>query len=318
MAGVKTLANYFFKFFNRTLRKVAPAQFSTRHIVAAVGPPLLGGVPRSELFEFVTSVCVEDAPASEMHNYASQDFERFLRTVGLLEGLNGNCLELGANPYFTTLLIKEFTDLALTTANYFGDDQPPTGTQTVQFKDIVTKQDQCITLEYDHFNVEDVVFPYESESFDVVVFAEIIEHLLKDPCAVLREIKRVLKPEGHLILTTPNVARLENVAKLLSGANIYDPYSGYGPYGRHNREYNQHELHQLLTFEGFEPEIMYSADVHKNRADNYWSLPELEQLLCHRADGLGQYLFTRSKVKFDSPNKRPSWLYRSYAEDGLD
>jgi len=139
-----------------------------------------------------------------------------------------------------------------------------------------------------------------------------------DPCAVLREIRRVLKVDGHLILTTPNVARLENVAKLLSGANIYDPYSGYGAYGRHNREFNQHELHMLLTHEGFEPEVMYSADVHEHMAGSYWNETELERLLVHRQEGLGQYLFTRSKVKAPSPAKRPSWLYRSYPEGQLD
>ena len=42
---------------------------------------------------------------------------------------------------------------------------------------------------------------------------------------------RVLKPLGAMILTNPNVVRLENVAKLMSGANVYDAYSGYGPYG---------------------------------------------------------------------------------------
>lgn len=286
--------------------------------VAAPPLPLLSGGSREKLFNFVTSICVEDAPASEMYSYASQDFERFLRTVGLLDGLTGRCLELGANPYFTTLLIKNYTPLEPTVANYFNDAFGTTGTQTVRFRNPETADNELVSLDFEHFNVEEANFPYESDSFDVVIFAEIIEHLLMDPCAVLREIRRVLKVDGHLILTTPNVARLENVAKLLSGANIYDPYSGYGAYGRHNREFNQHELHMLLTHEGFEPEVMYSADVHEHMAGSYWNETELERLLVHRQEGLGQYLFTRSKVKAPSPAKRPSWLYRSYPEGQLD
>ena len=280
--------------------------------------PLLGDASKNQLFDFVTSICVQDAPAKEMYDYASQDFERFLRTVGLLDGLTGRCLELGGNPYFTTLLIQKYTKLEPTVANYFDDSFGSEGTQAVQYTDPETSERKRITIDFAHFNVEEADFPYDSGSFDVVIFAEIIEHLLMDPCAVLREIRRVLKPGGHLILTTPNVARLENVARLLSGANIYDPYSGYGAYGRHNREYNQHELYMLLTHEGFEPEIMYSADVHDNLASNYWDPTELESLLTHRKEGLGQYLFSRSKVKSVAPEKRPRWLYRSYPEDELD
>ena len=41
-------------------------------------------------------------------------------------------------------------------------------------------------------------------SLDAVVLADVIEHLT-DPCATLREIHRVLKPGGRLLLLTPDV-----------------------------------------------------------------------------------------------------------------
>lgn len=44
--------------------------------------------------------------------------------------------------------------------------------------------------------------PFEAESFDVVVSCEVIEHLRK-PERMLNEAKRVLKPGGKFILTTP-------------------------------------------------------------------------------------------------------------------
>jgi hypothetical protein len=59
------------------------------------------------------------------------------------------------------------------------------------------------------------------------------------------------------------VSRLENVAKMIAGANIYDPYSGCRPYGRHNREYNKHELYLLLNYLGFTIDAMFTADVHE-------------------------------------------------------
>ena len=111
--------------------------------------------------------------------------------------------------------------------------------------------------DYDDYCFEEQLFEEE-----LIFQLNTIEHL-ENPWHFLREVSRVLKDGGKLILTTPNVNRLENVSKMLAGANIYDPFSGYGPYGRHNREYNKHELFLLLSHVGFEIEIMFSSDVFK-------------------------------------------------------
>lgn len=63
-------------------------------------------------------------------------------------------------------------------------------------------------------------FPFESNFFDTVVAGEIIEHIL-DTNFFIDEIKRVLKPDGELIITTPNVASLARRIMLLLGMNPY-------------------------------------------------------------------------------------------------
>ncbi|MEO1465257.1 MAG: class I SAM-dependent methyltransferase [Cyanobacteria bacterium J06633_1] len=45
--------------------------------------------------------------------------------------------------------------------------------------------------------------PFADESFDVVLNADVIEHLDR-PAAALQEMARVLKPKGRLLLSTPN------------------------------------------------------------------------------------------------------------------
>ena len=45
--------------------------------------------------------------------------------------------------------------------------------------------------------------PFSERTFKAVVLGEVLEHLL-DPLAVLPEVRRVLKVDGSLIITTPN------------------------------------------------------------------------------------------------------------------
>ena len=59
--------------------------------------------------------------------------------------------------------------------------------------------------------------PYLDESFDLIVLTEVIEHL-ENHRAALGEAARVLRPDGHLILTTPNIMRLDSrLGFMLSG-----------------------------------------------------------------------------------------------------
>lgn len=51
--------------------------------------------------------------------------------------------------------------------------------------------------------------PYDAESFDLVVLSEVIEHL-ESFMPIIREVGRVLRPGGHFVMSTPNVARLHS------------------------------------------------------------------------------------------------------------
>jgi SAM-dependent methyltransferase len=283
--------------------------------------PLPPGTTEEELRNFLASVHVDPGPRDELATYCHHDFRRFVYTYGLARDLSGVALELGANPYFTTMLLREFTSLDLRLANYFSESfrvQGGRGAEDVVFSDFFSGLERRITLDFCHFNIETERFPFADGSLDVVLFCESLEHLLMDPVAVLREIKRVLRPSGALILTTPNVNRLENVTRMLAGLNIYDPYSGYGPYGRHNREYNKHELRLLLDYMGFQIDVLESADVHENAAAGYGSLDSLDPLLEFRRADLGQYLFVRAFSRRPGGQMRPRFLYRSYPPDELE
>lgn len=66
------------------------------------------------------------------------------------------------------------------------------------------RQRVCIPSNYDSAVVGDVnEFSFTPESFDTVIAGEIIEHLEK-PVRFLRGCYRLLRPNGRLILSTPN------------------------------------------------------------------------------------------------------------------
>lgn len=283
-------------------------------------PPLTfpAGVDEASIARLFASHELEGAPKGELENYWRQDWKRFVYTWGLASQSRGHCLEIGGNPYFTTTLLHFYTPLQLTLANYFGPQFGAAGKDTVSIDSPLSGKRETLSFNFFHFNIEEAAFPFAENQFDVVLFCEVLEHLQADPVKVLREIKRILKPDGHLILTTPNVGRLENVARLVAGENIYDPYSGYGPYGRHNREYNKHELAALLSYCGFELEVLFSADVHENHAGNFCALDAVGALVKFREHDLGQYLFSRSRNSRSARAKRPAWLYRSYPPGELE
>ncbi|MGP8072933.1 MAG: class I SAM-dependent methyltransferase [Thermoplasmata archaeon] len=90
--------------------------------------------------------------------------------------------------------------------------------------------------------------------YDLVVFVEVLEHLLVDPLVLFREIYDRLKPNGRLLLTTPNMARLGNRFRLLRGRSIKErerfPQGDSQGYG-HVVEYTLDELDYLLGWESF-------------------------------------------------------------------
>ena len=69
-------------------------------------------------------------------------------------------------------------------------------------------------------DVDEEDFPFKDNFFDAVFAGEIIEHLY-DTDHFLDEVYRVLKADGILVLTTPNLASWQNRISLLFG---YQPY----------------------------------------------------------------------------------------------
>jgi SAM-dependent methyltransferase len=106
--------------------------------------------------------------------------------------------------------------------------------------------------------VEPTGLPIASGRADVVVMSELIEHLL-DPDSALEEARRVLKPGGTLLLSTPNLAAWYNRGLLALGVQpLFTEVSLRGVFGRpgtqvagHLRLFTARALVGLLAARGF-------------------------------------------------------------------
>jgi 2-polyprenyl-3-methyl-5-hydroxy-6-metoxy-1,4-benzoquinol methylase len=83
---------------------------------------------------------------------------------------------------------------------------------------------------------------FPNHSFDYVVSSEVIEHV-PEPRQAIRELARVLRPGGVLVLTTPN--RIWHFAITIAnktGARPYEGYENWVGYGELRRWFQQENL----------------------------------------------------------------------------
>jgi Methylase involved in ubiquinone/menaquinone biosynthesis len=275
------------------------------------------GLDQQGARRFLKTVRIDGGPVAELEGYVDRDWRRFLFTWMLCRSLEGRCLEIGAAPYFTTALLSEFSSLDLTLSNYSPSDET-SGEHGVRWVSPNNGSEMHHTMRHDLFNVENDCLPYPDNHFDVVLFCEVLEHLTNDPFRALGEIRRVIKPGGRLILTTPNVACAKNVLKMFKGGNVNDRYSAYGPYGRHNREFTAAEVRLVLAIMEFSVERLFTANVLFRRMSqliaNFAAVLAFTAFSRSRARALGQYILVSAVKGEASEAKRPEWLFRSYAD----
>jgi SAM-dependent methyltransferase len=136
-------------------------------------------------------------------------------------------------------------------------------------------------------DVESEPFPFPNESFDMVLASEIIEHLHFNPYRLLRESFRVLKPGGRILITTPNINRLENIIRMVSDRTIHSEISGRFDESfssilsaRHIREYSASDLAYLLQAQNKEMYRFGNVKVHYSKClDPAFSRPLLAGLI---------------------------------------
>lgn len=118
-------------------------------------------------------------------------------------------------------------------------------------------------LDVQRCDIETEKVPFSSRTFDVALFNELFEHLRVNPIFTLEETHRVLKSDGILLLSTPNLRSFRGLRNLLvhsqaqtTSGGVYEQYEKLATLGHvgHVREYTPREVADFLTRVGFRVE----------------------------------------------------------------
>ena len=173
-------------------------------------------------------------------DYLQFQHDRFLDSLAFVDK-DAEILEIGSAPgQFTVLLHRLGYKVQ-------GVDLDPE-----RLTPIWRKYDIAITKA----DIEKDKLPFPDESFDIVLFMEILEHLRLDPLHALREVRRVLKPHGRIVLSTPNITPLHRLRFFIGKSYCDHPLETFGKlewlgHAGHIRLYSLAEIEDVLREIGF-------------------------------------------------------------------
>lgn len=143
------------------------------------------------------------------------------------------------------------------------------GTGTGALGEFLTSQRHCL-LDGVNYNADEIALarPYYREllvanleqtllshlfagkHYDFIVFADVLEHL-RNPAQILDDARQLLKPDGRIIISLPNIAYSGVIAELLAGQFNYTEEGILDQ--THVRFFTRSSLYQLLRKCGFKP-----------------------------------------------------------------
>jgi 2-polyprenyl-3-methyl-5-hydroxy-6-metoxy-1,4-benzoquinol methylase len=158
----------------------------------------------------------------------------------LIPNSQARVLDVGPS-YFTTLLAQEYKDVSTLGLDMITDHGGQRNASTLALA--------LPHVKFELNNSRDIRnWPKVVPPFDLIVFAETLEHLYTAPEYSLAFLSSLLTEKGILLVTTPNAAMImKRLILLLKGKNPYEKIRLIGENPGHYREYTMKELVDIGT-----------------------------------------------------------------------
>lgn len=202
-------------------------------------------ITKKEVFQILQSLSMLDygEPLPKIDDFFLKVWtNHYYRIARILPGMRmpEKILEIGIGYGVLALLLRKVYHCSV-----FATEHPSRKyLRSVDFTGLMNKEGIQI-VEHDLYDP----IPFADETFDIVLFCDVMEHLPPDLLACcFAEIKRITKDGGSLILSTPNLARLPNRLRFLKGYGINPPPLPVqvGETFDHIREYTLDEIEDFL------------------------------------------------------------------------
>jgi SAM-dependent methyltransferase len=260
-----------------------------------------------EVEQYLRGWAVDEAS----RDYLDTHRTRLVRTLEITPagGPEDRVLEMGAYLQVTPALRNKL-GYGEVRGCYYG----PVG--RTDHRTVTSADGETFTCEIDHFDAEKDRFPYPDEHFSTVLCCELIEHLFEDPMHLMSEVNRILKPGGHLVLTTPNVAALRAISAILLGYHpgffhaYIKPAAESGEVdARHNREYTAREIHKLLDTSGFAVARLETGEFLDLPHPEFGWVTHLLRRYRLETDLRGDGIYALGRKTGPVKERYPGWLY---------
>jgi SAM-dependent methyltransferase len=183
--------------------------------------------------------------------------DRFAMILAALPTDAGNrALEIGVNPgLFTQALVRAGYRVS-------GTDLFPEHRASL-WRDL--------GVDVRRWNIDTEPPPYPPASFDLIIFSEVIEHLVNPPLDALAAMRELLVPGGYLLISTPNQFYLKSRLRVLADILLLRPFEHDDEFRRwaslkaearyytHSRLYSMEQLCWMLDQAGFIVKSAYTA-----------------------------------------------------------
>lgn len=195
----------------------------------------------------VAAIVAESNHTSDINyfNFHKERYLRMIRTVTSLTDQGAVILNIGSHYLHTSLLFK-----------FLGYDVYSMDVGVFWELDFVQKRagnyelKKIIENDLESFKSQETI----ADKYDVILFAEILEHITFNPVLFWKTIYTVLKPAGFIYISTPNSLNLYNIARTLGriltfrgiGLPVEAVFS-HVTYGHHWKEYSAHEIKSYFS-----------------------------------------------------------------------